>query len=178
MLTTDALKRLREFQSRILAQADAVLALLALAPETAQPSLARARWALARTSREYQLFKHGEIFDPAITQGDVRQANDARRLRGACLAASKAYAGFVKRWSQADVVALWAEHQAEVRGLVDGIRGHIALERREIEALLAGSTQTRKPARAPLVPLTLRQAAEAISPGRSPPAARADTHAR
>ena len=164
MRTEDALRRLIDLQTRILAEVDAAAVVLGGGPETARAELAKARWSVSRVLREYQLFKHVEIFDPAIARGSPSQADAARRMKAACIAAGRDHAEHVARWSVSDAAAHWDEYRAAMRALVAAIRTHIRRERVDVERLLAGSERTRWPVTA--------------SPGRSPPAARADRRAR
>lgn len=143
MLTKDVLLRLYDHQSRILARIDASTALLRLGPVEARVPLARARWAMARMLREYQLFKHTEIFDPVIADGDDRQVAAARRLRDNCAAAGDGVSAHVERWTTADVTAQWASYCRSVRQSAGEMQAHIARERSQVEALLAGTPSTR-----------------------------------
>ena len=167
MLTADALTRLRAYQTQVLMQMDGVAALLDLSPEAARSPLARTRWAMARLLREYQLFKHGEIFDPVLRHGTGYQVTLASRMRVACLAAGEQFAAHVAHWSTRDIVAAWAEYRATLEAMIDGMRRHIAREAAEMETLLAGSTRIR--------PSPLPSAV--MSPARSLPAAHGDSRA-
>jgi hypothetical protein len=182
MLTTDALTRLHDHQSRILVQIDGAVAMLGMDPDTARLPLARLRWTMVRMLRAYQLFKHGEIFEPVAAHGDADQRARARQMREACIAAGERFAAHVARWSCRDVVSAWSEYQPALRSAAADLRSHIAQERRQIERLLAGSVRTRRPTtQAPTAAATAPTAATAVaataSPGRSPPAARADSRA-
>lgn len=146
MHTASVLIRLHEHQSRILRLIDAALPLLAQEPSLARGGLAKARWTLLRLLREYQLFKHGEVFGPAIRYGAPRQAATAQRMRAACIAAGDLFTAHVARWSAQDIAACWPDYKGATRAMCDGLRLHIARERREVQELLAGTSDTRRQA--------------------------------
>ncbi len=177
MTPADVLLRLRGYEGRLLVQIDQSTALAALDATDACLPIAKARWSLARMLREYQLFKHTEIFDPAILHGDKDQAAVARRMRAECIAAGEHFTAYVARWSRRDVAAAWPEYRAATREMIDGMRRHIAREQREAAALLAGRSWTRKPASLD-APATVASDRSTSSPGRSRPAARADSRGR
>lgn len=99
--------------------------------------LARQRWALMRALTAYQLFKHREIFDPALAQATPATAHRLVRMKRACLDLGDAFRGHVQRWSGSDVKAQWATYQPSALAIITRIRAHIAREREEISALLA-----------------------------------------
>ena len=177
MTPADVLLRLRGYERRLLVQIEQSMALAALDATDACLPIAKARWSLARMLREYQLFKHTEIFDPAILHGDKNQAAVARRMRAECIAAGEHFTAYVARWSRRDVAAAWPEYRAATRTMIDEMRRHIAREQREAAALLDGSCWTRKPAW-PDTPAALAPGRSISSPGRSRPAAHADSRAR
>lgn len=166
MDNAQAYDRLVDYQSRIVTCIDGAVELLALDPEAARMPLARIRWTMVRILREYQLFKHREIFDPVIVRDD-RYSPIARRLKEACLAAADQHLTFVARWNAGDVAARWHEYRPAMAARSAQLRRDIARERREVATLLAGCSLGRR-AVAAATPL----------PVRSPPAARADSRAR
>ena len=144
MQTMDALTRLADHQERILAQIDRARALVDLDPVAARDPLARSRWGLTRLLREYQLFKHREIFDPVIAGGDEARARLARRMKAACLAAGQDYVSYVAQWSSRDVTGCWAEYRPAMLAMVETLRDHLAAERSGVGALLADACRARR----------------------------------
>ena len=99
--------------------------------------LARARWALMRALTAYGLFKHNEIFDPAINRRVLGEAQHAERMKRACVAMGDEFRGHVTKWSGTDVTGEWASYQPAALAMMARLRAHIAIEKREIAALLA-----------------------------------------
>ena len=60
-------------QARILLQLSQAEDLLRAGDEQAVEALGRMRWLLVRLLREYQIFKHSRIFEPALRQGSAMQ---------------------------------------------------------------------------------------------------------
>ncbi|WP_419825373.1 hypothetical protein [Sphingomonas sp.] len=103
---------------------------------------------MVRLLREYQLFKHGEIFDPTIAGGTARQVALARELKARCIAAGERYAEHSKRWSMTDVAGEWPDYKLALHAIIDALRDHMRDEREAVALLLAGRERTRS-----LVPL-------------------------
>ena len=144
MNTDQALLRLDAHQRSLLDHLDQSLALLFEPPAAAREPLAHARWILVRMLHAYQVFKHAEIFDPAIRRGTPAQVQLATRLKADCIAASENYRAFVRVWSASDVVARWDEYRPAMLAIADQLRAHLSTERRTVADLLAGSTRTRR----------------------------------
>ena len=179
MRTPDPLPRLYDQQTRILAQIESATALLRLDPLVARAPLARARWTLARMLREYQLFKHREIFDPAIAGGDEREVAAACDLRASCIAAGDAFTAYVARWSSLDIAALWDSYRPAMRRMAGELRTHLVRERAQVERLLAPAPSGRVPATHPSIRTPARppsrlpaplQGPDPIKPQIAPPA--------
>ncbi|RZM05334.1 MAG: hypothetical protein EOP68_18380 [Sphingomonas sp.] len=143
MLTTTAIAHLHRHQDALSVLIDQITALLAGDPEAARLPLAGVRWSIARKAREYQLFKHTEIFDPAIVRGRPAQAALAADLRRACLTVSGEYEAHIRRWAGRDTVIEWAAYRGDVVAMVSRLRRHLLVERQQVERLLAGSEQVR-----------------------------------
>ena len=105
--------------------------------------MAKARWAAVRQLREYQVFKHTEIFDVVVRSGNAIQAAQARQLAARCIATGEAFQAHVTRWGSQDVVAQWALYQPAVTAMIARLRRSLASEQVAIAALLAGSQSTR-----------------------------------
>jgi hypothetical protein len=142
MKARDALKRLDEHQGLVLAQISAGVLLVERGPG-AMPDLAQARWKFMRMLREYQAFKHAEIFDPVIRSGSPRQVAVAKELRAACIAAMDAYRTYTMRWSTVDTYANWQDYRLAMLEMAAAIRTHVERERVEIRSLLATLQRTR-----------------------------------
>ncbi|WP_425230878.1 hypothetical protein [Sphingomonas sp.] len=99
-------------------------------------ALARARWALMRALGEYQLFKHNEIFDPAIARDLLGSALKAERMKRACIAMGDEFRGYVTKWSGRDVAGDWVAYEPAALQIIARLRAHIARERTEVAELL------------------------------------------
>ncbi|SFP87801.1 hypothetical protein [Sphingomonas rubra] len=144
METRFALARLADHQRAIMAQVDDSRRRLRSDGRGAQPHLAKQRWVLMRMLREYQLFKHVEIFDPAIVRGDARRADLARGMKERCVAAGEDYQRHVALWTGEAIHACWADYAAAVIALADRLAQHVARERCDVEMLLDGTERTRR----------------------------------
>ena len=131
------LERLQEHQDGILTIMQGAEPMLNDPASRDVTGLARARWTLMRALTAYQLFKHREIFDPAISRQLLGEAGRAERMKRACTVAGDAFRAHVTAWSGTDVAGRWAEYQPAALAVMAKLRQHIATERREIAALLA-----------------------------------------
>lgn len=98
--------------------------------------LVRARWAVMRALTAYQLFKHQEIFDPAIQGRLLGGVERAERMKRACVAISEDFRGYVSKWSGSDVSGEWAAYQPSALAMLQRLRDHIARERADVAHLL------------------------------------------
>ena len=135
--------RQRILLDRLQGHQDAILAIMRGAePLLTDPALrdvaqlARARWALMRALTAYALFKHNEIFDPAISRQLLGEAQRAARMKQACTAMGNEFRGYVTKWSGCDVEGAWGTYQPAALAMMARLRQHIATERAEIAALL------------------------------------------
>ncbi len=144
MQTERALQELDAHHVRLLSHIDAAERLVTLSADQAQHRLARSRWELVRLLQAYQVFKHSEIFDPAIRSGSPPHVRAAVGMKAACIAAGEQFHAYVRDWSSRDVAAAWEEYRPAMLAMTATLRAHIAQERRTIRALLAGSDRTRK----------------------------------
>jgi hypothetical protein len=107
-------------------------------------ALARARWELVRLLREYQLFKHVEIFDPLIRAGEGLRADTARSLKTRCLELAAAYSDHVRRWSFQGPTSDWPAYRRDALAMAELIELRLAIELRDVRILLAGVARTRQ----------------------------------
>jgi hypothetical protein len=131
------LPELDRHQAAILSHFDEVGQLVAGPPDLACPALSRRRWELVRMLRAYQLFKHHELFDPAIRNGNPAEAAAASRMKARCTGMGDTVSAYVRHWSCADVAGAWAEYSRATGALVHRLRAHLARERLEATELLA-----------------------------------------
>ena len=101
--------------------------------------LARTRWALMRALTAYTLFKHNQIFDPAISRKLLGEATRAERMKRACIRVGEEFRDHVTKWSGSDVAGQWPDYQAAALTMTARLRDHLATEKKEIAALLAGA---------------------------------------
>lgn len=94
---------------------------------------------LTQTLKAYQLFKHGEIFDPAIASNSPSREEAGRRLKQDCLTGGENFRSHVRRWREADLADEWASFQPVTRALMRHLRDHVRAEGVQIRLLLAES---------------------------------------
>ena len=145
MLASTALTQLDAYQARILDLIETSLQLIGQTLASAQPGLAQTRWHLLRVLREYQLFKHNEIFDPLIASQRPELAAMARRMKIACISASEEYRLHTVRWAEQGSTNDWIAYEQAVRQIAAGLKSHLAAERVESAMLLSHTNRTRKP---------------------------------
>jgi hypothetical protein len=98
-------------------------------------ALGTARWELARTLREYQLFKHSRIFDP-LERGQDYRAIRARRMKADCIRVGEEFRAYVLKWSVVSILDHWSEYHPAALDAVARIRAHLARERVGVAELL------------------------------------------
>lgn len=147
MDTRRALALLEDHQAALLSLIGGAHAMLDLSPEDARLELARLRWEALRRLRAYQIFKHGEIFDPLLASGSVDQRRAAGRMKERCLAMGERFVRYVNRWGIDDAAAEWDEYRIAVRLMTDALMKHIAEERRDVPQLLVDTGSIRQPRR-------------------------------
>jgi len=103
-------------------------------------ALGQIRWEVARTLREYQLFKHSRIFDP-IERGQDYRAALARRMKAECIRVGEEFRRYVLKWSVVSILDHWNEYHPAALDAIRRIRVHLANERPGISELL-GVTST------------------------------------
>jgi hypothetical protein len=123
-----------EFQNRILAIAARSETVL----ESGQrdvAALSAARWEIARTLREYQLFKHIRIFDPLLGRNDYRGCK-AERMKAECIQFGERFRDHVLKWSVVSILDHWDEYQPAALATIGEIRKQLARERSGVAVLL------------------------------------------
>lgn len=105
--------------------------------------LAHLRWQLLRLLREYQLFKHGEIFDPLLRAGDENRRAQAASLKSRCIAMAAVVSEHSRRWTVAGTLD-HDDYPDEARALIFRIGAHLVQERAGVEHLLDGLRETRR----------------------------------
>ncbi len=138
MDTTRALHLLHEHRQGLSNQLTAAEGVVSAAGADSGPALARAHWDLARLLRSYRLFKHAEVFCPAIAQGDTAERRTATEMMAACDRAAASFDAYVLRFSGigGTVVAGEPDRRAAMLSLIAGIRVHLDDEGRAIERLM------------------------------------------
>lgn len=138
-----ALSRLGEYQRRIAHIIVAARDALAGDSASGQKTVAGARWELVRILREYQLFKHTEIFDPLIAYGDSVRATNASRLKTRCIDLGQSYGDHVQRWSLQAPMNAWDDYRDEALTMIERINRHLGDEAEQVARLLVGVGRTR-----------------------------------
>jgi hypothetical protein len=155
-----ALRILCDYQARIRAQIASDRALLDAEGEAARPVLAQRRWILARLLREYQLFKHVELFDPALARDD--RLGVVARLKTRCTAIGDRFAAYLACWTSPAIDGHWTHYAAATHRMFDALDRHVEQERRAIEAMLAGVERIERPRARPPCPARAPQARPAV----------------
>ena len=138
MDTTRALRLLNEHRQGLFDQLKAAEVVVTGASKDGGPDLARAHWDLARRLRAYRLFKHADIFCPAIAQGDPGERRSAVDMMVGCDTAAANFDAYVLRWSGIGGVvgADEPDRRAAMLTLIAGVRAHLDAEGLAIEQLL------------------------------------------
>ena len=144
MKTSDAMRLFDDHQQRILGHLDTALALTRQPPAEARQALAVARWTTVRLLQAHQIFKHTEIFDPAIRSGSPAQAQAASRLKVDCIAAGEAFRDYVRKWSTTNAEEQWDRYQPAMLAMAEQMCAHLRSEREAVAALLDGAERTRR----------------------------------
>ncbi|WP_294393719.1 hypothetical protein [uncultured Sphingomonas sp.] len=144
MITSEAFAQLHRHQAAILETFGHAIRLVEGEPQLVQRSLSIARWTLAQQSREYQLFKRTEIFEPTIRYGSAERASQASELMWLCTGRHEALIDYVRHWTSRDVVGEWVMFKAATCELAVTLRQALAQERKDITGLLAGCARTRQ----------------------------------
>lgn len=145
MIPTTALAQLDAYQLRVQELTQASRQFIRRDAAAAQPDLAHTRWQLLRVLREYQLFKHNEVFDPLIAASRPELVAMASRLKAACMRAAEDYRLHTLHWSEHGAADRWEEYQAAVLSIAERIDEHLETERAAIALLLSNVSRTRKP---------------------------------
>lgn len=145
MLSSAALTQLNTYQSRIYELIDTAQSLVPLTPDAAQPGLAHVRWQLLRLLREYQLFKHNEIFNPLIESSQPDLVAMATRLKASCISSGEEYRLHTTRWSGRGASEDWSGYQQAAAGMIQDLGNHLKAERAAVQILLSKVSRTRRP---------------------------------
>ena len=144
MKTVDAMRLFDAHQQRILDHLDSALALMRRPPAEARHALSVGRWTTVRLLQAYQIFKHTEIFDPAIRSGSPAQAQAASRLKAECIAAGEVFRDYVREWSTTNIEEQWDRYRPAMLAMTEQTRARVVDERRAVAALLDGTQRTRR----------------------------------
>lgn len=144
MQSERALEILAQYQRSIMTILCQGRRTLAASDASQMMALALIRWEMTRTLREYQLFKHGEIFDPIMRVAGSPRGRVAAALKERCLCLGEAFRKHVQRWSLEGPATAWDDYQREAISLAVQIEQHLEMEMREITALLVGLARTRE----------------------------------
>lgn len=143
MKTSEALGQLARHQDQIV-RGIALMDRLAVAGPHELHAVQRLRWELGRHLRAYQLFKHNELFDPAIASGRLVDADNARAMKARCTAAGESYRAFMLEWSGRDAASEWPAFEGSWHDIAAGLRAHLTQERRDITRALDRIEDTRR----------------------------------
>lgn len=143
MRASEALGQLARHQDQIVRGLALMDRLVAAGPHELHAAQ-RLRWELGRHLRAYQLFKHNELFDPAIAAGRLVDADHARTMKARCTTAGEAYRAFMLEWSGRDAASEWDAFADAWRAMAARLREHLAQEKSEIARSLEQVEDTRR----------------------------------
>lgn len=144
MKSRDALERLVFHHDRMQATIERAHAATREGPVFAQAVIARERWTMARYLREYQVFKHTEIYGPAIRGNGAVSAVKAQRMAEQCIATGKEFEVYLRYWSSRDIIAEWQAYRPAMMAMTAKLQRAFSRDRAEIADLLAGTEHTRR----------------------------------
>lgn len=127
--------KLMQFQERILALLDRSEAVLRSQGDPDIALLGQTRWELARVLREYQLMKHGQLFD-RFERGTDERAQRARRMKAECIRAGEKFRDYILRWSVVSILDEWDDYVPAALESIERIRALLAREREGMAYLL------------------------------------------
>ncbi|MDP1025707.1 hypothetical protein Q5H91_00635 [Sphingomonas sp. KR1UV-12] len=91
---------------------------------------------MAVVLRDYQIFKHEDVFDPAISSGSAERVDLGRKMKIECIGAGEAVRSHLQRWKEGAVAADPATYRAAAHLTLNALRRHIAREEEGITRLL------------------------------------------
>ncbi len=112
-------------------------ALLVSGSRTDPATHARHRWELLRALVEFQIFKHRDIFDPMIRQGNPRTAPRAQAMKTECAALGAEVRAFVARWSDGSVDTDRERFRIATLALIAKVERGLADQRRALATMIA-----------------------------------------
>jgi hypothetical protein len=118
----------------VLSQVSPVLAKQSIFAADAAMLIER-RQEMARLLMEYALFKHRDIFEPAIFAGGER-AKEARRLKIACIVAGEDFRSYTRAAAAAGPLEDWRGYRLRATAQAASLRAHVVAERVSILQLL------------------------------------------
>lgn len=139
-----AIERLEEQQAKIITLLASAGTLLGEERPDSVSALATLRWRLVRTMREYQLFKHFEIFDPLAASSNTCLADIAQGMKARCVAIGEEYAAHVQRWSNGTASNAWSDLTLDTLEITAKIRKHLDHEHAQAVKLLRNVARTRR----------------------------------
>ena len=145
MIDDTILSRLQIYHDDIVARIAASVAVIEADNLSSLSILSARRWQMVRLLREYQIFKHSRIFDPAIANGSPSEVAAARGMKINCIAMGNAFSSYVKLWSSGLITTSWEDYRIAMIEMSAVLTRHVKSERRNVEALLSvPSTNLRR----------------------------------
>ncbi len=123
-------------QRTVLRLADRFHAMLDTGAEAASRPLPDLHREMAAALRDYQLFKHERIFDPAVADGGAETTRLGRAMKMECIAAGEVFRSHVQQWKADRIAADWPRYRTAARLTLNALRRHLENERDGIETLL------------------------------------------
>ncbi|RYF19988.1 MAG: hypothetical protein EOO77_08970 [Oxalobacteraceae bacterium] len=137
MIDDTILSRLQSYHDDIVARIAASVAVIEADNLSSLSTLSARRWQMVRLLREYQIFKHSRIFDPAISSGSPSAVAAAREMKINCIAIGNAFSSYVKIWSSGLITTRWEDYRIAMIEMSTLLTRHVKSERRSIVALLS-----------------------------------------
>jgi len=136
MVNDTILTRLQSYHDDIISRIAASVAVIEADNLSSLSSLSARRWQMVRLLREYQIFKHSRIFDPAIAKGSPSEIAAAQEMKINCIAMGNAFTAYVKIWSSGLITTRWEDYRTAMIEMSTLLTRHVKSERHNVEALL------------------------------------------
>jgi hypothetical protein len=137
MIGDTILSRLQSYHDDILARIAASVAVIEAENLSSLSTLSARRWQMVRLLREYQIFMHSRIFDPAIAKGAPNQIAAAQDLKINCIAMGNAFSSYVKFWSSGVITTSWESYRIAMIEMSASLAQHVKSELSNVVALLS-----------------------------------------
>ena len=136
MANDTILTRLQSYHDDIISRIAASVAVIEADNLSSLSTLSARRWQMVRLLREYQIFKHSRIFDPAIAKGSPSEIEAAQEMKINCIAMGNVFTSYVKTWSSGLITTRWEDYRIAMIEMSTLLMRHVKSERHNVEGFL------------------------------------------